>query len=152
MYKYMYVYICICIHIYVTWASRAGLSGVCVLPTFFYIVVFVVRRRVAGIPKASPSFPKASQSFPKPPQSLPKHLQSIPKASQSLPKASQSLPKHPQSLPESPRDQKREKKLLLRPITGPRKRTLRRQPTRKSCGSESELQGNRIGCHQKVAN
>ena len=128
-------------------------------PNIFVYSCFFVRRRAAGIPKASQSLPKASQrlpkasqSLPKPPQSLPKHLQSIPKASQSLPKASQSLPEHPQSLPESPRDQKREKKLLLRPTRIPKKRILRRDPIRKSCGSESELQGIRIGSHQKIAN
>ena len=80
-------------------ASRAGLSGVCSLPTFLYIVVFLFgggRRASPKPPKASPKPPKAS---PKHPQSLPKHPQSIPKASQSLPKASPDYPKLSKRLP-----------------------------------------------------
>ena len=56
-----------------------------------------VRRRAAGIPKASQSLPEASQSLPKHAQSLPK----LPKASPKPPKASQSIPKASQKLPKA---------------------------------------------------
>ena len=67
-------------------------------PNIFVYSCFFVRRRAAGIPKASPEPPKAS---PK------------------LPKASQRLQKHPQSLPEtkkSPRDPKERKSSYCAPL------------------------------------
>ena len=63
----------------------------------FVCCCFFVRRRAAGIPKASQSLSKASQSLPKPPQSLPKASQSLPKASPDYPKLSKRLPRRLQS-------------------------------------------------------
>ena len=103
--------------IILTWASRAGLSGVCSLPTFLYIVVFLF----GGGRRASPKPPKAS---PKPPEASPKHPRSLPKHPQSIPKAFQSLPKASPAYPKPPEPQKPNKKRTFPPGGIPKKANI----------------------------
>ena len=87
----LYCYIAILI-----FGQQSWFIGSLFTPNIFVYSCFFVRRRAAGLPKASQSLPKASQSLPKHPQSIPKASQSLPKASQKPPKAS---PKPPQITP-----------------------------------------------------